>query len=153
MTYAVDLIGIGALVSGVGAALAVIVGYVRGGKDTKAQTDASAALRMSEDTKHQLDNQQRYIDQLQEDILGYRVELEKKVAYADTLAAQVAKLREDLANSNAELAGARRTILALEAFAKTLEEQVKALREMVDSHMGTIRAHERTIEMLRMESR
>ena len=146
---------VGALiVSGAGTVLV----YRRGSKGDQALSLSQDADRRSKETETNLKTQTDIIDNLQEEVGRYRVELNAK---ADELGRKHAELeearetiksmREDLGEAVAGVSAANVIIKSLERTVETLQTEVVSLRRLVQDHERTIALHERTINEFRAQ--
>lgn len=130
--------------------------YRRGRKGDDALALSQAADRRSKETETNLKTQTDIIDNLQEEVGRYRVELNAK---ADELGRRhveledarntIKAMREELGEATAGLSAAGVIIRSLEATVDVLQTEVASLRRLVQDHEATIAGHERTINQLR----
>lgn len=140
------------LVSG----LATYLAYRRGRRGDDALTLSSDADRRSKETETNLATQTAIIDNLQEEVGRYRVELNAKDVELgrrhdelEEARDTIKSMREELGEATAGLSAAGVIIASLERTVDVLQTEVASLRRLVQDHEATIAGHERSMNELR----
>lgn len=132
-------------------AAGTVLAFRRGSKGDEALSLSQDADRRSKETEMVLKTQGSIIDQLQEEVARYRVELQEKASQLLTREKDLEEARKTMRDMRHELSNAKAGLAAAEKVIAALDNEISSLRRLVEDHERTIGLHEAAMAELKAQ--